>query len=102
MKSYDTMVEALADLKQQGYTTDFNLAFDKIKCSETGLCLSPNQFEIIDHVRFEGESNPSDESVIYVVESKEGSMKGTIVSAYGMYSEPIAEEMIQKLAVSNA
>ncbi len=102
MKSYDTMVEALADLKKKGYTTDFNLAFDKIKCSETGVCLSTNQFEIIDHVRFEGESNPSDESVIYVVESKDGSMKGIIVSAYGMYSEPIAEEMIRKLAVSNA
>jgi hypothetical protein len=97
MITYDTVTEALNNLKQQGYTTDFNLAFDKLKCAETGICLSPSQFEIVDHFRFEGMTNPADAAILYVIRSKDGTMKGTLVSAYGTYSEPISEEMIRRL-----
>lgn len=41
-------------------------------------------------------TNPDDSSVLYVIESKDGNRKGTLVSAYGMYSEGMSEEMIQK------
>ncbi|MEP6513564.1 MAG: phosphoribosylpyrophosphate synthetase [Parafilimonas sp.] len=102
MPAYDTLSEALSDLKKRGYITDFNLVFDKVKCTATGKCLSPAEFEITAHYRFEGESNPSDEAVIYTIESKDGIMKGTLVSAYGMYSEKINEEMIRKLSVHHA
>lgn len=99
MQSFETVTEALAALKQQGYTTDFNLAFDKIKCADTGVCLMPQQFDITDHYRFEGNTNPADEEVIYVIQSKDGSMKGTLFSAYGTYSEAASDEMIGKLTM---
>ena len=41
MPAYDTLLDALNDLKKKGYTTDFNLAFDKVKCRDTGVCLFP-------------------------------------------------------------
>ena len=44
-------------------------------------------------------SNPDDNSIVYAIEAKDGSMKGTLVSAYGVYSEGINQEMIQKLAI---
>ncbi len=99
MTTYETVTEALSDLKQKGYTTDFNLAFDKLKCAETGVCLSPAEFEIIDHYRFEGMTNPADAAIIYVIRSKDGTMKGTLLSAYGAYSEPVSDEMIKRLEV---
>jgi hypothetical protein len=99
MPAYDTVTEALKDLKQRGFTTDFNIAFDKIKCSKTERCFSPEDFEIVEHHRFEGESNPSDEEVIYAIESKDGSMKGVLVSAYGMYSEQVEDSLLRKLQV---
>lgn len=97
MHVYENLVDALKDLKQRGYTTDFNIAFDNIECQATGLCLSPAQFEITEHYRFEGETNPSDSSVIYAVEAIDGSMKGTLISAYGMYADAVSEHMIRKL-----
>lgn len=97
MHSYETVSEALTDLKSREFTTDFNLAFDTIKCSATGTCLSPSQFEIVEQYRFEGQTDPGDESVVYAVAAKDGSMKGVLVSAYGMYSDGISEEMIKKL-----
>ena len=100
MKIYDSVLPALNDLKLRGFITDFNLAFDSIKCSETGQCLSPSQFEIVEHYRFEGDSNPSDMSIVYAISSKDGKMKGVLVSAYGMYSDPVNDDMILKLQVN--
>jgi hypothetical protein len=99
MPAYDTVTEALNDLKQRGFTTDFNLVFDNIKCGKTGVGLSPSEFEITEHYRFEGDSNPSDEEVVYAIESKDGKMKGTLVSAFGIYSETIDDTLLRKLQV---
>jgi hypothetical protein len=99
MPAYDNMLEALKDLKDRGFTTDFNLAFDAIECRDTGTCLRPEAFEIVEHYRFEGETNPSDASILYGIQAKDGKMKGVLVSAYGVYSEAASEDMISKLAM---
>ncbi|MGH2566217.1 MAG: phosphoribosylpyrophosphate synthetase [Ginsengibacter sp.] len=99
MENYDTVSNALNSLKARGYTRDFNIAFDKLICSETKECLNPQEFEITQVYRFEGESNPSDEAVLYAVESKDGNMKGAIVNAYGTYADDISDEMIKKLTI---
>ena len=99
MESYDTVTAALTGLKAKGYTLDFNISFDNIKCAEHNICLNPNEFEIVKVFRFEGETNPSDEDVVYAVESKDGKLKGTITSAFGMYADSINNEMIQKLSM---
>ena len=99
MESYDTLVAALAGLKGRGYPLDFNVAFDNITCAENGLCLNPREFEIREVYRFEGETNPDDEDVVYAVESKDGTIKGTLTSAYGAYADEISSEMIKKLSM---
>jgi hypothetical protein len=99
MKSYDTVTEALQDLKSNGYTVDFNIAFDKLVCSNDKICLNPNEFEITAVYRFEGDTNPDDEDVVYAIESKDGKIRGTMTSAYGMYAETISTEMIRKLSM---
>ncbi len=98
---YDNLIEALNHLKQQGYTTDFNVAFDQIKCTATGVCLLPSQFDIVAHHRFEADTDPSNSSVLYVIESHYGSMKGVLISAYGIYSDTLSDEMIRKLKVEH-
>ena len=98
MENYDTVVAALAGLKAKGYTLDFNIAFDKIICNENGLCLNPSEFEITETFRFEGDTNPDDEDIVYAIESKDGKVKGSMTSAYGVYADSISNEMIQKLS----
>ena len=99
MNSTDTVTDALKELKRRGYTIDFNIAFDKIICSNNKICFNPHEFEIVEVFRFEGDSNPSDEDVVYAIESKDGKVKGTMTSAYGMYAETVSSEMIQKLSM---
>jgi hypothetical protein len=49
--------------------------------------------------RFEGESNPSDSAILYAVSSNKHQLKGILVNGYGIYSEPITDEMLQKLDI---
>jgi hypothetical protein len=99
MYQYDTVVGAINGLKERGYTLDFNIAFDKIICVQNEICLNPSQFEITEVHRFEGDTNPSDEDVVYGVESKDGHMKGIITSAYGIYADAVSTDMIRKLTM---
>ena len=99
MKSYDTVTEAVKGLKERGYTVDFNIAFDKLVCSDNDICLHPEEFEIVESHRFEGDSNPDDEDVVYAVESKDGKVKGVITSAFGLYADPMSDKIIIKLSM---
>ena len=99
MESYDTVVDALNGLKARGYTVNFNIAFDKLMCSDNKICLNPNEFEIVEVHRFEGNSNPADADVVYAVKSITGDIKGVITSAFGLYADAASTEMISKLSI---
>lgn len=99
MYQYDTVVGAINGLKERGYSLDFNIAFDKIICVQNDYCLNPAEFEITEVYRFEGDTNPSDEDVVYAVESKNGELKGIITSAFGTYADSLSADMIRKLSM---
>lgn len=96
MKNYSNLVEALNDLKSRGFKNDFNLKPHCIECTTLQLQLHPEDFEIKEVHRFEGDSTPDDNSVLYAIESKNG-VKGVLIDAYGTYAEAISSEMAMKL-----
>jgi len=95
---FETLTEALEDLKARGYVYDFNMVSNGLQSNVDNevIHLSPSEFEIVEVHRFEGPSNPSDNSILYAIESK-GGLKGNLVSAYGVYADALSAEMIQKL-----
>lgn len=99
MPYYDTLVYALEGLKERGYTVNFNIAFDKLLCSNNNICLNPDEFDIVEVHRFEGDSNPDDEDVVYAIESKDRRIKGVITSAFGMYADSASTDMLKKLSM---
>ncbi len=100
MESYDTLVEAIQGLKKKGFVHDFNLESHCLSCAPLNLELHPEDFEIIEHHRFEGMSDPNDNSVIYALQSKDG-IKGILVDAYGPYAESLTPEMAAKLRTAH-
>ena len=96
MKSYDTLTEALEGLRKDGFTQDYNLKPDCLHCSSDNIELRPADFDIVDVYRFEGMTDPGDSTVLYAIEANNGN-KGTLVDAYGAYSEAISPEMAEKL-----
>ncbi len=99
MKSYDTMIEAIQDLKELGYTYDFNLMDNHIHCKDISTSFGPDDFNVSAVFRFEGMSNPSDNSILYAVETMTG-IKGLLLDSYGVYSGEISEELLQKLNIN--
>ena len=97
--SFDTVIETLNWLKAEGFTEDFNLAYDCLKCASIADPLSPDDFYIEWVFRFEGETDPGDEEIVYGITSSKYNIKGVLLSAYGMYADPVSDEMIKKLSV---
>ncbi|MDX5347441.1 MAG: phosphoribosylpyrophosphate synthetase [Hymenobacteraceae bacterium] len=92
----DTVTETLNDLKQRGYTLDFNLKPTCLECPQLQLELHPEDFDIDEVHRFEGMSNPDDNAVLYAISSKDGK-KGVLLDAYGTYGGTVSPEMLAKL-----
>jgi hypothetical protein len=96
MPNYEaTLVETLQQVRKEGYTEDFNIRFDSIICGD--VCLLPQQFEVDKTYRFEGQSNPADEAILYTISSKDGKIKGVLVNSYGTYADDLTADMIKKL-----
>lgn len=98
MVAYDTVSEAVNGLKKRGYSIDFNLEFDCISCSGTPISLKPSEFAITEVHRFEGNSDPADEAIVYAIESKHG-QKGVLVNGFGISADGASDEMVEKLKV---
>lgn len=99
MKNYSTLSEAVQGLKEEGYTEDFNLMENCIGCGNKPYKMSHDEFKIDKFFRFEGETDPSDESIIYAISSDKYDLKGVLVNGYGISSDPLTDEMIRKLKV---
>ena len=97
MYSYDTVSEAVNGLKTRGFELDFNLKENCLVCHAGQFDV--NDFEIVEVYRFEGNSDPSDEAVVYAIESITG-MKGVLVNGYGISADTMSSEMAKKLSLS--
>ena len=95
---YSTLSIAMEELKAEGYTYDFNQAEHHLECKELSTNYKPEDFTIVHTYRFEGMSNPDDNSVLYAIEAADGT-KGQLVDAYGVYADSLSPEMIEKFRV---
>ena len=91
---YETVSEAISQLRSQGFTTDFNLEENCIVCHSDKF--SADEFEITDVYRYEGDSDPADEATVYAIESISG-LKGILVTGYGVSSDSFSSAILAKL-----
>lgn len=97
MKTYVTLSEAINDLFKKGYTYNFNITNDCIKCAENNMQLQPDEFEIDQVYRFQEMSDVDNESVLYAISSTQNNMKGLLVNAYSIYADSASIRLIEKL-----
>ncbi len=98
MYSYDTLSEAVNDLRNRGFTVDFNLQENCLVCHSDKFNIE--DFEVAEVYRFEGNTDPADEAIVFGIESKTG-VKGVLVSGYGVSAEGMSAEMAKKLSLHN-
>ena len=99
MKNSVTLVETINNLKQQGYIRDFNVGKNRMVCNQTNAEFAPEDFKIDKVFRFEGETNPDDQAVLYAISSSKFNMKGVLVNGYGISSDSETDAIINKLQI---
>ena len=99
MKSYGTLSETMNELRKEGYIEDFNLQQNCLECRNGYFKVFADEFKVDKYYRFEGPSDPADQAILYAISSDIYQLKGVLVNAYGIYSEPVTDEMLEKLEI---
>ncbi len=100
-ESFGTLSETINGLINIGYTHDFNIQDECLVCNKTNTSLSPDDFHIDKVYRFEGQSNPDDQSILYAISSSKYNIKGVLVNGYGISSDETTSKLIKKLTINN-
>jgi hypothetical protein len=84
---YLTVACAVDDLTRRGFTEDFRVVDGRLRAIRAGETVRPEDLVIREYHRFEGVSDPDDMAIVYGVEARNG-LRGTVVDAFGVYSDP--------------
>ncbi|MEO6405624.1 MAG: hypothetical protein ABIY51_08840 [Ferruginibacter sp.] len=80
----DTLSTVMEKLRLKKQDNEFRM-LEKGFGSGNGKYYQPNELKIIRTYRFEGDSNPADNSILYLIEANDGKI-GYSIDAYGVYS----------------
>ena len=80
----DTLSTIMEKLRLKKQDNEFRM-LDKGFGTGNGKYYEPNELKIIRTYRFEGDSDPSDSSILYLIEANDGRI-GYSLDAYGVYS----------------
>jgi hypothetical protein len=82
---------------KNGYTESFKVTGKGLAPqSDLARIYSPDQVQVINFYRFEGESDPGDNAIMYQIETSDG-LKGLLVDAYGMYADEKVNTFMQQV-----
>ncbi|MGC4101956.1 hypothetical protein [Ferruginibacter sp.] len=79
-----TLSGVLEKLRLRKQDNEFQITGDGF-ASPAGKIYKPEELQIVKTYRFEGDSDPSDNTVLYLIEANDGLM-GYSIDAYGAYS----------------
>ena len=91
-----TLSEAMESLAGRGFTEHFGVRGDRLRGFESGKTFGADGVIIRGYDRFEGVSNPDDMAILYAIESSSG-IHGTLVDAFGVYSNPAISAFLERV-----
>lgn len=99
MGAMSTLTEVLEKLKARGFDNELKFS-DHGKLQGMDNIYNPEDLTIIKIFRFEGMSDPADNSAIYLIKDKAGNT-GYVMDSYGMYSDQEAgfDEFLKQIPV---
>jgi hypothetical protein len=91
-----TMASVINSLTKNGYETQFKVLKEGLKSLATEKVYKPEEVKISNFYRFEGDSDPADNSILYVIDTVSGE-KGTLTDAYGAYSDAQIHSFVKEV-----
>ncbi len=95
-----SLVTVINKLNAKGYGNEFRMDEKGFLCETHNKYYNPEELEIIKTYRFEGDSDPGDNSILYVLRDKLSGLIGYCIDIYGAYTNSSRlEEIIKKIEV---
>ena len=96
----ETMVSVINKLREKGKGNEFRMGEKGLICETNQHAFKPDELEVIKTYRFEGESDPADSSILYVVKDKNSDFTGYFIDTYGATSNSSKlDEFIKQIPV---
>jgi hypothetical protein len=86
MKHYESLNDALNDLREKGYTADFARDTVCLYCGELDIRLDPEEFHVDEVYRIDGNAGSGSASLLYAITATSG-VKGTLTGSDDAYVE---------------
>src|SRR5947209_7979115 len=90
------MDKCMKQLEEKGYTDQFKAEKGRLINLSTNKKYKAKDVKAVNFYRFEGISNPDDMSILYAIETCDGT-KGTLTDAYGRYSDEDTGAFMKKV-----
>jgi hypothetical protein len=81
-----TLNQAIDNAVKRGYSENFKLATRGLTTETEDKFYTAQEVRIDDFHRFEGYSDPEDNSILYLIETADGK-RGLLIDAYGAYAD---------------
>lgn len=93
----ETVIEAMRRLRAEGYVHDLQAApGGQLRCQTCGALVDPESVTVTETIRFEGESNPDDEAIVFAIDSRGGCL-GQYSAAFGSSASVLDVEVLKRL-----
>jgi hypothetical protein len=94
----ETLSEAIARLEALGFRDSFQPVDGRLRALGAERDFSPAELVVEAVVRFEGESDPSEQAILFALRSLSGDVRGTFVAGYGVLTDPASAEIVRGLS----
>lgn len=92
----DPLTKKLRELEKEGFNDQYVFSENGLQSSNSKQTYQQKDLQIVSEFRFEGESNPSDMSILYAIQASDGN-KGTLIDAYGTYGDEKLGEFLKSV-----
>jgi hypothetical protein len=82
-----TVTAILEALARRGFGANLAVIGGAVRVLGKGRAYKSDELAIREYHRFEGVSDPDDMSIVYAIESRDGT-RGVLVDAFGVYANP--------------
>jgi hypothetical protein len=93
----ESLSDAMRRLGDRGFTHALRADHGRLRDLATGEAHDPELLEIDELVRFEGESDPDEQAVLFALCSPRGTPLGTYASVFGAAMPPEDAEVVRRL-----
>ena len=93
----ESLAQAIERLERRGFRHSLRARCGELRAVDSGESFVPEDLEIDEIVRFEGETDPAEEVALFALRGPDGAPLGTYASMYGPATPPEDAAVVRRL-----